>query len=1050
MTLRIEPESDLEREPEQSLTLARVRYANACRSHDAQLQAGAELALIRAWNACANFRRALELCPTTARHFQELDRMEQVARAWLEAAWAETYLGDLDRAETYLERAAETYPGLSRRAELNARSVWIRARILREHGDFKAALEEFDLVRQQLLAVGKRIDAARVLREIGHTQTRLNPADAFPALQRARQVFVRTGQALEVAICDLLAGGAHTDLGRFEKADESFHSAWRVLRVSAGDYYVAWWQLEMGFLACARERFAESLGYFKVAWRKYNRIGAQQELASCEVNLGWALMKLNRYSEALEYLEHSAEIAVDTGRKSKAAVCFSNIGWILEKQGHYARALEYLERARDIFQERKMAERLVQIDLDLAQLYLQLGDLDQAMAILARARRVCQRERMSFAYAQCELYRAHALYGLNEFALAQRALKAARRSFVTHGLATSRAICERLLAKLKSGHRRISLGYLTSSRNIFGTNKLVVDVALCDVTRGELALEWGEWEEAQRALQRAAPILAKCFPDQEWRIAFGFGAVAQAQNDIRAARRFYVNGARALGRWRGTLQLEALSNEVFGVRRAGTDTAVAFMHEHGYPEDALILVETAKAQTFTHALAIRAWRTNAREQGKEVVFGEKELKLRSQLDEIRAKLIATPADEKRSPTRAEASGTSGPALSWQHVAKLERAYERVASQKRLSCNGLTGAPTIKPFDLIAFREAADARWGGAWSALDYYFANGHLYTLWVTRDDARLAAVRWSAQERQMLHDCASTHPDLREVVYRQTLHGARISSYSSRALEWLTTRLVPAPLLEQQREQTLLVSPHGLLHQLPFHALRYRDHPLLERFTLQYTPNLQTFTQLTATREKRKKARKLVYGLGEFGGRAPALAHSRQEVNALAVLTKSGDQVYWQEAATRQRLLEWNQLQALRQFEVLHLATHAVVEPRAPHASRIMLADQALTVLDVMELDLDAGLVTLSACSSAVGKGGSGDEWVSLARAFFYAGARTIVASLWEVEDESTAKLMTEFYRSRESGKANAEALRQAQLKLYNEGYSAFHWAPFMTLGAG
>jgi CHAT domain-containing protein len=93
---------------------------------------------------------------------------------------------------------------------------------------------------------------------------------------------------------------------------------------------------------------------------------------------------------------------------------------------------------------------------------------------------------------------------------------------------------------------------------------------------------------------------------------------------------------------------------------------------------------------------------------------------------------------------------------------------------------------------------------------------------------------------------------------------------------------------------------------------------------------------------------------------------------------------------------------------------------------------DGRLEVKEVFGLDLKAGLVVLSACETGLGKISSGDELVGLTRAFIYAGTPSVVASLWKVEDSSTAYLMSSFYKNLKT-MTKVEALRQAQLNLIN-----------------
>jgi len=120
---------------------------------------------------------------------------------------------------------------------------------------------------------------------------------------------------------------------------------------------------------------------------------------------------------------------------------------------------------------------------------------------------------------------------------------------------------------------------------------------------------------------------------------------------------------------------------------------------------------------------------------------------------------------------------------------------------------------------------------------------------------------------------------------------------------------------------------------------------------------------------------------------------------------------------------------------DILHFAAHTELSKDDPLSSAILLAkdgkdDGRLTVKEIFEMDLNADLVVLSGCETGLGKLSRGDEMVGLTRAFIYAGTPSVVASLWKVEDSSTAALMGSFYKNLKT-MSKAEALRQAQLEL-------------------
>jgi CHAT domain-containing protein len=136
-----------------------------------------------------------------------------------------------------------------------------------------------------------------------------------------------------------------------------------------------------------------------------------------------------------------------------------------------------------------------------------------------------------------------------------------------------------------------------------------------------------------------------------------------------------------------------------------------------------------------------------------------------------------------------------------------------------------------------------------------------------------------------------------------------------------------------------------------------------------------------------------------------------------------------------------------------LHLATHGEFRADNPLFSGLALAGGWLTTLDIFNLHLNADLVTLSACQTGRSLVGGGDELFGLMRAFLAAGAASLVATFWTVEDRATARLMAHFYERLSSGESKGAALRHAQLQFLAEGADEvyrhpYFWAPFFLSG--
>ena len=266
-----------------------------------------------------------------------------------------------------------------------------------------------------------------------------------------------------------------------------------------------------------------------------------------------------------------------------------------------------------------------------------------------------------------------------------------------------------------------------------------------------------------------------------------------------------------------------------------------------------------------------------------------------------------------------------------------------------------------------------------------------------------------------------------------------------------------------------LIVIPHGILCDLPLEALPdARGGYLLERLTISYAPSAASLAYLRSVRRADGATPILAVGnpIVSAAGRSAARQVDLQHVNLLAPMPYSGAELH--EVASlfgrRARLLEGADAteSSLRGSEIesariVHFATHGLIDETRPERSGLVLTahppdeDGLLQMHEIYGLRLHADLVTLSACQTALGQLVSGEGVLGLTRAFFYAGARSVVASLWDVDDASTARLMADFYRNLERGEPIDRALQQAKLARIREGGATarpFFWAAFIVSG--
>jgi CHAT domain-containing protein len=300
-------------------------------------------------------------------------------------------------------------------------------------------------------------------------------------------------------------------------------------------------------------------------------------------------------------------------------------------------------------------------------------------------------------------------------------------------------------------------------------------------------------------------------------------------------------------------------------------------------------------------------------------------------------------------------------------------------------------------------------------------------------------------------------------------------------ALAQLSDWLI-APLADKLVTPVLGIAPHDVLHYLPFAALpappltgrekgtrnqgesrRYLsdDYILFTLPSASVLPYVTGRGEVTSplpgtTQTEISTTSPLLVIAQPHAEGLPPLRFAEQEAQAIAALY--GAQPIIGDAATEAAFR--SQAPGSR---LIHIAAHGQLNAKNPLFSRLILApdagsqpkdDGALEVHEVYGLDLThADMVTLSACQTQLGGQSNGDDIVGLSRAFIYAGAPTVVASLWSVDDEATAVLMEAFYTHLKAGMGKAVALRAAQSDLRHDAAHPqwahpFYWAPFVLTG--
>jgi hypothetical protein len=274
------------------------------------------------------------------------------------------------------------------------------------------------------------------------------------------------------------------------------------------------------------------------------------------------------------------------------------------------------------------------------------------------------------------------------------------------------------------------------------------------------------------------------------------------------------------------------------------------------------------------------------------------------------------------------------------------------------------------------------------------------------------------------------------DLLGRTTADNFALLSRDQAAKRYQLKDLGPSLEYNFRRGRRLVVVPHGPLHYVPFHALYDGEQYVTDSCAVSYAPSASIYARC---QQQASGGGEGALVLGVADDQAPLIDAEARAVAAVlpdARLCIGPD-------ATEQVLRTSG-----RNSRIVHIASHGYFRPENPMFSGIRLGDAYLNVYDLYRLRLKADLVTLSGCATGANVAAAGDELLGITRGLFCAGAHTLLLSLWNVHDESTAALMTQLYRRIAAGAAPVDALRDTMRDFRSEHSHPYYWAPFVLTG--
>jgi CHAT domain-containing protein len=748
------------------------------------------------------------------------------------------------------------------------------------------------------------------------------------------------------------------------------------------------------------------------------------------------------FQRALSMLEHIPHPG------SLKEQILGGLGVVTMERGDLVGAEDHFRRGLLLLSKRLPESVGVAILLDyLGYLALLRSDEDSAQEYFERSLQLLLRVAPGTAYIGLSLTRR------GDIAEARGELESAERyyreSLKVYGKGNGLAIIANLIKLAQIAGSRGDLAAVENYRRLSNEQMQGKDKAFLCIL-GQTALQLGRLKAAESYLRECLGSDDKS-PSTDWEHALAFHTLANVLHRMGRLQEAALYADLSIKSLEGRIDKLGGSQEEKGeFRGRNGDTyreALRLQLELGRPQEAFHLLERFRAQAF---LALLAERDLPLAADISPELDQEHRRLAVSYDRNQLQLTALDPEKDREAIEA---------LQREQV-QLRRRRDEIAVEMRRTAPRLAALqnPQVLTFEQV--REALDP----GTVMLSYSVGKEQTHLFIVTRE--RELQVETLEVGRQALK---------KEVdPFRQLIDQTRAGSgLGAEGLDWFSRRLYnllvePAEKWIAAGDRIVLV-PDGPLHLLPFAALTRKNGQHL----VEWKP-LSTVLSGTVFAELKKQRRdavavaepssrqwvafgdpwfppRLAQGRPENIGDArlrslstraqlqwKRLPQSRREVEEIATLfPPDRRRTYLDREASEERAKAIG-----KDARIIHFATHGYVDDRSPFDSGLVLSipeqfvegrdNGLLQVWEIFEsVRLDADLVVLSACETGLGEIRGGEGIIGLTRAFQYAGARSVLASLWRVEDEATAELMERFYRHLRAGKAKDEALRAAQLEL-------------------
>lgn len=857
-------------------------------------------------------------------------------------------------------------------------------------------------------------------------------------------------------------GWSSNRMGKTDQAKEYYNKALPLAQESGDSLLIGTVYNNLGSVHTRKGNHSTSLEYYQRALNYYSN---KRYRAIALSNIGGIYSELNLYNKALEYFDRSLKTRQEIGSVHLLANIYNRIGLTQSNLANYDQALVSYQEALDNSRKASTPKLTSTILNNLGLLYKKLSLYDKAIDFYEQS--LAMKEEVSgpsdIATTTNNIGQLHWDKGNKEEAAKYyyRALKLREQVGNPYDIKSS-----------LNSMLRLTLDQQDFEQATAYANRLKV---------------MGDSTDSYDMLQKASSFL---------------GRIDEAQNNDKQALKHFKKAHSYSEYLSSRRQLAPIKDLARQYHKLGSDSAIVYgqkaidiiesqrsnagalsdlkagyfdKHSDFYSEvaswvltyttdisRAYKLVEQAKARALSDELAKAS--QNIDEQLPEKVRLERNQK-RNQIDELYTQLESTANTQKLEKLQKQIRNAELEYASYEN--KLQDEHPELKSLR-----------SPEPISLKQAQNSVDEQ--GA--ILEYALAGNKLLIFLISQSNVQVETMTLSGDSEELATKLTSMVTDFKDAI---------LSNASRTRLRSESTVLYNILLKPFENDlvnfSNLTIVPDGALAYLPFEAISQGDQYLIENYHIKYAPSLTSLTLLKDSRTSSRKELLAVAGSNfirksERGLQRANLSNLPStliEVDSIATHFRDASVLKDEEVSEEalKNLLRQNN------YQYVHLATHGIIDENKPNRSGLALStkselsassteDGMLRSSEIFGMNINSDMVVLSACNTGLGKMVDGEGMLGMQRSFFYAGTSTVVVSLWNVYDRSTASFMNEFYKSllqQDTSRgwidsalrwigweqsipfgAKATAMRKAKLKMIKHPLfnHPVYWAPFIVVG--